>query len=266
MFRGAPLPMPTLTADALVRHLRQLTSEGGADNRLVVASRDYYMVFSGRRGEPELQVEAVANSDLPRAAELTPARLAQLTQRRFSARPGRNNLHRTLPATAGDDLQTFAAEVLQIFAKAYGVDEGEPAEFDLQLGDPEPTRNPDLLRLMRLLSIRRDWDTRKLVYQALLATSLLLAIDPDNGGEPLEAGKLGQLPSWAAFTDIDALRLWQPKGAPFRTTRVDELVPRAVDKRIGSLLINPKGNVGGELYINELESLYGAIQRRSSVL
>jgi hypothetical protein len=65
--------MPTLTADALVHHLRQLTDAGGADNRLVVASRDYYMVFAGRRGEPELLAEAVGNFYLPRAAELTPA-------------------------------------------------------------------------------------------------------------------------------------------------------------------------------------------------
>lgn len=256
--------MPTLTADALVHHLRQLTDAGGADNRLIVASRDYYMVFSGRRGEPELLAEAVGNFYLPRAAELTPARQSQLTQRRFGERPGRNNMLRTVRGGSDEALRSFAAEVLEIFAKAYGVDPGEPAEFDLQLGDPEPTRNPDLLRLMRLLSLKRDWDTRKLVYQALLATSLLVAIDPDNGGEPLEAGSLGQFPSWAAFSDIDALRLWQPKGAPFRVTRVDELVPKAVDKRIGSLLINPKGNVGGELYINELESLHGAIQRRAS--
>lgn len=256
--------MPALTADALVHHLRQLTDTGGADNRLIVASRDYYMVFSGRRGEPELLVEAVANFYLPRAAELTPGRQSQLTSKRFSERPGRNNLYRTVHLRSADDLHTLAAEALEIFAKAYGVDAGEPAEFELQLGDPEPTRNPDLIRLMRQLSVRRDWDTRKMVYQALLATSMLVVIDPDNADEPAETGKLGAFPVWAAFTDIDALRLWQPKGAPFRVTRVDELIPRAVEKKIGSLMINPKGNVGGELYMNELESMYGALQRRAS--
>lgn len=256
--------MPTLTADALVHHLRQLTDAGGADNRLVVASRDYYMVFAGRRGEPELLAEAVSNFYLPRAAELTPGRNSVLTQHRFSERPGRNNVYRGVHLRSADDFSTLATEVLEIFARAYGVESGEPAEFDLQLGDPEPTRNPDLLRLMRQLSVRRDWDTRKMVYQALLATSMLLVIDPDNGGEPLEAGKLGTFPVWAVFSDIDSLRLWQPRGAPFSVTAIADLVPKAVDKRIGSLLINPKGNIGGELYINELESLYGALQRRAS--
>jgi hypothetical protein len=43
-----------------------------------------------------------------------------------------------------------------------------------------------------------------------------------------------------------------------------DLVPRAVARRVGSLLINPRGLVGGELYINELESLDGALKRRAS--
>lgn len=253
--------MPTLTADALVHHLRQLTDAGGADNRLVVASRDYYMVFSGRHGETDLRIEAVTNEHLPRAAELTPGRRSVLTQHRFSERPGRSNVHRAATTT---DLPSLATEVLEIFAKAYGVDAGEPAEFDLHLGDPDPTRNPDLLRLMRVLSQRRDWDSRKMVYQALLAATMLLVVDPDNDNEPLAAGTLGAFPSWAVFTDIDALRLWQPKGAPFKQIAIADLVPKTVDKRIGSLLINPKGNIGGELYMNELDSLYGALQRRAS--
>ena len=40
------------------------------------------------------------------------------------------------------------------------------------------------------------------------------------------------------------------------------LVPLAVARRVGSLLINPKGNIGGELYINELQSIDEALRRR----
>jgi hypothetical protein len=258
--------MPALTAETLVEHLRKLTAEGGADNRLVVASRDYYMVFAGKRGDPELLAEAVTNFYLPRAAELTSGRRDQIARRRFTERPGRNNLYRSVRPQTDAELRSFADEVLEIFSKAYAVEPGEPAELDLQLGDPEPTRNPDLLRLMRLLSQRRDWDTRKQVYAAMLVAHMLVAIDPDAGGDPAEVDKLGTFPVWAAFTDIDSLRLWRPRGAPFRVTAIADLVPRAVDRRIGSLLINPKGNIGGELYINELETLYGALRRRASVV
>ena len=258
--------MPALTADALVSHLEQLSTAGGADNRLVVASRDYYMVFHGKRGALELMGEAVSNFYLPRAAELTPGRLGQLAARGFRERPNRNNLYRTLRPQGPGDLRAFAEDIMQVFAGAYGVDAGEAAEFELQLGEPDPLRNPELLRLMRVLSEKRDWDSRRALYSALLDATMLVPIDPDavTVDEPLEVDRLGKFPVIAAFTDIGSLRLWRPRGAPYRATPMHELVPRAVTRRVGSLLINPRGNVGGELYINELESLDGALKRRAS--
>jgi hypothetical protein len=76
--------------------------------------------------------------------------------------------------------------------------------------------------------------------------------------------RLGAFPVIAGFTDIDSLRLWQPKGWPFVAMSGARLVPLAVTRRVGSLLINPRGNVGGELYINELESIEGALRRRNN--
>lgn len=258
--------MPALTEANLLDHLRRLTAEGGDDNRLVVASREHYIVVHGRRGAPELLVEAVGNFYLPTAAALTPGREAVLGQRRFTPRPGRNNFYRAAAPADDAELRALVADVLDVFARAYGAEAGEPAEFELQLGDVEPTRNPDLIRRMRLLSQIRDWEARKALYTALLDSTLLVPVDPDGVrvDEPLEVEKLGAFPVIAGFTDIDSLRLWRPRGAPYRAMPVAELVPRAVARRVGSLLINPKGNVGGELYLNELESLDGALKRRAS--
>ncbi len=239
------------------------------DNRLVVASRDYYMIFSGQPGDPALQVEAVSNFYLPAPAAMTPGRLGQLSQRGYRERPNRNNLYRSVTPADDATLRSFAAEVLEVFGKAYGVDEGSAAEFDLQLGAAETVRNPDLIKLMRTLSLKRDWDARRALYSALLGSTMLVPIDPDalvNDGvvEPTEVDRLGKFPVIAAFTDIDSLRLWQPRGAPYKAMAVSDLVPLAVTRRVGSLLINPKGLVGGELYINELESMDGALKRRAS--
>ncbi len=258
--------MPALTAETLVQHLEQLSQSGGADNRLIVASRDYYMIFHGKRGAPELIGEAVSNFYLPRAAELTPGRLGQLSARGYRERPNRNNLYRSLKVQDGAELRTFADEVMDLFARAYGVEAGEAAEFDLQLGEPESLKNPEIIRLMRLLSEKRDWDTRRMLYTALLNATMLVPIDPDGAAvdEPLEVDKLGKFPVIAAFTDIASLRLWNPRGVNYRSQAMSDLVPRAVVRRVGSLLINPRGLVGGELYINELESLDGALKRRAS--
>ena len=272
--------MPTLTAEALVSHLQQLRAPAAAsassglapvsDNRLIVASRDYYMVFSALPDDPAVQVEAVSNFYLPTAAALTPGRLAQLSQRGYRERPNRNNLYRSVSPHNDAALHSLAAEVLEVFAKAYGVDAGSAAEFDLQLGVAEPVRNPDIIKLMRTLSLKRDWDARRALYSALLGSTMLIPIDPEllaheDVIEPIEVDRLGKFPVIAAFTDIDSLRLWQPRGAPYRAIAVTELVPQAVARRVGSLLINPKGLVGGELYINELESMNDALKRRASL-
>lgn len=269
---GATATMPALTADALASHILQLRSHPGADNRLIVASRDYYLVIAARQGDPTLTLEAVANPNLTAAAALTPGRLEQLKQRGFREKQHHGNLFRKLTLSAGaasnGELTRLCDELMTIFARAYGVDAGEPAVFDLQLGDGEPLRNPDIIRLMRTLSVRRDWDARRALYAALLDATLLVPVDPEavTSDEPLEVERLGTFPVFASFTDIDALRMWNPRGLPFRATPVAELVPRALALGAGSLLINPRGLVGGELYRNELESLGDALKRRTSLV
>ncbi len=261
----AQMPMTALTRDILVEHLQALQHSGGTDNRLVVASRAYYVVISSARGQTELTTEAVTNAYLAREVELSPPQREQLAARGFAARRDGNNVYRQTTVTGPEQLQAFAGATLDVLAAVYGIDIGAPATLTLQLGERDPTTNPDLLRLMRRLSVQRDWDARRAVYAGLLAATMLVPTDSESdSNEPAEVDRLGKFPVIAAFTDIDALRMWQPCGAPYRAMPVPELVPWAVARRVGSLLINPRGIVGGELYINELESLEGALQRRQS--
>lgn len=258
--------MSTLTRDRLVTSLQQLTTSGGADNRLVIVAGDYYIVIHGKRGAAELMCEAVSNFYLGGPAEITPARLRSLSDRGYAERSGKNNLFRDVRLTGADPLPRLADDLLALFAQIYGVDEGAAASFDLQLGDPEPTRNPDLLRAMKALAVRRDMDSRHRVYAAVMNGTFLMPTNPAGrtADEPLEVDRLGDFPVIAAFSEIDSLRLWQPRGWPFALIPGARLVPLAVGRRVGSLLLNPRGNIGGELYINELESIEGALRRRNN--
>lgn len=258
--------MSTLTRDNLVNALQQLTAEGGADNRLVVAAGAYFVVVHGRRGAPELLCEAVGNVYLQGPAQLTPARERVLESRGFRERSGKNNLYRDVRAEGPEALARLADDLVALFAHAYGISEGDQAQFDLQLGELETTRNPDLLRAMKVLAIRRDMDARHRVYVSVMNGTFLVPTDPGapTADEPATVDRLGAFPVIAAFTDIDSLRLWQPKGWPFVTISGARLVPLAVARRVGSLLINPRGNIGGELYINELESIEGALRKRNN--
>lgn len=258
--------MPSLTRDSLVHHLQQLTASGGADNRLVISAGDYYVIVHGRPGAPELELEAVSNHYLGGAAQLTPGRLQALTGRGFAERAGKNNLYRAARPEDPAALAALADELLELLARAYGVEAGAEVAYDLQLGDLEPTRNPTLIRAMRTLALRRDMDARRNLYMTLLGASLLVPIDPKSArpDEPLELERLGAFPVIAGFTELDSLRLWQPRGWPYKVMPVAELVPRVVAARVGSLLLNPRGNVGGELYLNELQTLAGALARRTN--
>ena len=143
-----PTPtMPTLTRDTLADSLRRLTSEGGAENRLVAAVGASYLIFHGRAGSPEITIEAATNFYLQGADALTPARTRVLGERGFAERPGRNNAYREVRAADGEALGRVAAESLQIFAAVYGAPEGVEAELELQLGDPDPTANPELVAI-----------------------------------------------------------------------------------------------------------------------
>jgi hypothetical protein len=38
----------------------------------------------------------------------------------------------------------------------------------------------------------------------------------------------------------------------------------AAERKIGSLMINPKGDIGGELLMNEIAALAAAVRRRAN--
>lgn len=253
--------MPTLTRDTLADSLRRLTSDGGAENRLVVSAGAYYLIFHGRAGSPEITIEAATNFYLQGADALTPARARVLGERGFAERSGRNNAYREVRAADGEALGRVADDALRIFAAAYGAPEGAAVELELQLGDPDPTANPELMRAMRALAVQRDMEARQRVYVAVMKGSFLV---PGAPGEPRVVDRLSGLPVFAAFTDAASLRLWEPRGCPAEHVPGGVLVPLAVERGVGSLLINPRGNVGGELYINELRAIAEALARRRS--
>ena len=247
-------------------HLRALLEEGGDYNRLLVSAGDVYLHFIGGRGGDELVCEAVSNRYLPKAAKLTPEREALLADRGFSSQRKRRNPVRKFAAAPGQ-LETIAAEAIELLRLAYGVDDAQALTFARHLGDREPLSNVPLLRSMKKLARLRDPASRQSVYLGLLESELLLLLDPD--ADPAEATPhvvehLQGFPVYAVFSDWDALRLWEPKGWSYMRISGVQLFPLAADRKIGSLLINPKGDIGGELLMNEIAALAAAARRRAN--
>ena len=249
----------------LLQHLKALLREGGNYNRLLVSCGPSYLHFIGRRGAQDLDCEAVCNRFLPDAAKLTPKREALLAGRGFGPQTKRRNPVRKLSVKDERELPAIADEALEILRLAYMISDDEALDFELHLGDQETTRNVPLLRSMKKLARLRDNPSRQTVYNGLLQSELLMPLKADADAalrEPHTVEYLQGFPVYAAFSDWTALRLWEPRGWPYTRISGAELFLLAADRKAGSLMINPKGDIGGELLMNEIAALAEVARRR----
>ena len=109
---------------------------------------------------------------------------------------------------------------------------------------------------MRELSSKRTHPLRIQVYQQIITAQLILAIT--EVGKPRIIDTIAGLPSYGVFTDDSALRFWDPRGSEYQIFYGYDLFPFLQQHNPGSMFINPKGEIRGELYKNELHTLYNA--------
>ncbi|MGB1276805.1 MAG: SseB family protein, partial [Nannocystaceae bacterium] len=175
----------------------------------------------------------------------------------------RANLQRRLDLGVSESTSELLDGVEDIFRRGFGCEQLSGVKLDVSLQDSDKTANPELLRAMKRLARTRDHDARQQVYRALLVADLLLLVGDDQK-TPHKVEELGGCPVHAVFTDFVSLRLWQPLGFSHRPVVGHTLFPQLAPLKIGSLLINPKGDIGGELYRNEVDGLAGASARYRS--
>lgn len=230
--------------DALTR----LSTDGGDHNRLVLQGARGWIVVHGGLHLDEVEVEAAASHYLE--SPLAIGDVAKLRQAGFASRANKRTLMRrsSLGPELADALSSWMREV-------YG---DTTFETELTLGDREATRNPVLLEAIRVLSKKRDMPSRHQVYRRFLDGTFLW---PRTGDTPTAFGELSGWEVLGVFTDWDELAWHDPRGVPYDTIGGRELIKQLVERpKVGSLLINPKGRVGGELYRNELQTMRSAIR------
>lgn len=119
--------------------------------------------------------------------------------------------------------------------------------------------NQRVYEAMTHLAKSRDWAARKTLYRLLIDAWFVQPIDA-SGGIDLE-DKMGTWPVCAAFLDEEAFVQRYPCGFRYQLVQGWELFPRLVDAKYGSLRLNPKSEVRGELYFNELQMIRDGIAR-----
>jgi len=128
--------------------------------------------------------------------------------------------------------------------------------------------NERLLTAMVKLARVRDESSRKSMYMVLLRSTLYVPteVDPDEGDgqrfaeeEPLHGRAV-----YTAFTSLEELSRWRPENADHTTMTGAELVTVLAPCDFASCLLNPGGDVRGELYKHEVVMLAEAVPRLRS--
>jgi hypothetical protein len=246
-----------MSAPSVESALEQLVKTGGTGNRLVLSRGVAFFHCSAAKGDRSILIEAAPSSSLPKARALSPARVSKLRAAGFASRPGHKCLGRHVALDEGTTTGLLAHQLVELFDTVYG-EPSENVDIDLQTGDLDRTSNPRLIEAMRQMAKKRDHRYRVALYRALLDSTLLLLIDPDKDGAPKAVDQLMSFDVYACFTSWDALRRHEPRGATYEAIRGRHLFGKLLEHPVGSLLIDRRSVIGGELYRNELETLAGA--------
>ena len=124
-------------------------------------------------------------------------------------------------------------------------------------------KNKSLLQSMKKMSQSKQHSLRIELYKALLNSSLLLLSTEEQPEQPLQTGTIMNYPIFTCFTDYDAARCFDPRVGHLKEMYAHQIFKKVWDLNVGSLQINPKGDIGGELYRNEVETLVQAIHKPS---
>lgn len=250
------MPISSLQLDAALKRLR---IEGGAANRLVVESPGGWIAIWGPRDADEWTINVSAGRQLPDGVKLPAERAQVLYDQGFRQRTAASTYQQTLSAGP------LGAHVLSLFDEVF---ETPAASLELRLGEALTQENPTVTERMRTLAADRSPRARTRVYHALVKATLLVATDgaPTGVNAPLRVfGKLGSLEVVAAYTDWDAAVAHDARGPHLQPMNGIDLFPLLVARKVGSLLLNPAGPVGGELYKHELWTVAEGCKRLSAV-
>ena len=274
----------SLLREAMRGALDRVTSRGGSWNRVVVQGDRGFMVVRGARDDEDVEIIAAAGRALERRlSEQEAQHLYDLGYRRYNAaRP----YVREASIDCGDVRETITDELIELTLELYASSADTVAVHE-RYDDLVDVENPRLIEAMRRLSKARDMSSRQKLYWAVVRADVLLALDApppkslksDSGHmQWVETGlkeiehisssvnildfkEVTSYNSAAIFSDLKSLEQVDPRGLHFIRLPGRLAIMLALAQGWSSLLINPRSDVGGELYRNELESILDGLKQ-----
>jgi len=219
-----------------------------------------FVVLSAARGGGVARVQAAAGRGARR--DLSQEEGQRLYELGFRRRTAADPFEQSLPVYGEGDRLAVATLAATLLGDLYL--EGAPLDARLYLGDAPSVAGERLLSAMRRASEARDHAARQSLYWAFVRGRLLLAVDAPApalaAAAPRSFHALTGYESAAVFTSWEEALCYDARGLDVLECGGRELLPPLLARGVGSLLINPRGRLGGEFYRNELASMDEAMR------
>ena len=228
--------------------------------RLIIQHSVGWVVLQSYARPHQALCEIAGNTYLPKESLLTQEQEELIKQHGYTKRRGDRTIGKIIPISTAEERISILSELSTLFSELYQ-ESFETASATLHTDILSGITNSSFTKTMRTLSQKRTHELRLEVYRMFINATFMLAINDD--GTPREVDTLAKLPCFAVFTDDKSLRCWDPRGTLWKKMYGFEVINAIMKHNPGSLIINPRGNISGELYKNELQTLANATKRFS---
>ena len=252
--------MSSLFATALSNELPKLHQD--PNGRLILQSETYWAVLHSLDVPSRGLLELSCNTNLPEDRQLTEAQQQKLTELSFTQRRRKRSLGKLVPISSESHHDALITELAYVFDDVFGVD-SNALQISFTPNVRQKLSNKPLLECMKKMSKSKQHHLRIELYKALLNSSLLLLTAESTPDQPLQTGTLMNYPIYTCFTDYESARCYDPRVGQLTEMYAYQIFNLVWSLNVGSLQINPKGDIGGELYRNEIETLIQAVQKTS---
>ncbi len=246
-------------AAGYLQALGELIRSDARESRMVLSAGPAWILARTAPGMRRLVLESPTSQYLPASHKLTPGRAQRLRDRGY-ALEDRGRLFRRTATTDAGELERIAREVFAVLEEVYAADVHGDVRLDILHDRRAHPENPSLIAAMRNAAGNYDEQQRLKLYNEMVNSTLLVPVDPAadesmDGGEEYLSLEIQERPVFGAFTDWEALRKWQPRGWEYIPVHGAELVEQALELRAAGIRFNPDGDVGGEVYPHEIETM-----------
>jgi len=237
-------------------HLQSLFEQ--PEHRVIFQAKHNWVTVRSFQPANRMLLEVCSNKNLPREQELSTDQIDHLHSLGLGPRRQGYSIGQLYNVGDSDDLVDMANTINTIFTDVFKT---APEEIHTTIY-PSPgihLYNRILIGQMKKLARSKEHQLRLNLYTTLIDTTLIALIDEH--GALKKCDSISNFDCFGVFTDEKHALQYDPRGQGLQEMSFLNVIQLAVQQNAGSLWINPKGETRGELYKNELDSLWSRVKR-----